>query len=73
MKVCNSLQSGYLCANVSPIVMNMWIFSILVKATLFISKLEGGVETEFGKKSTDIFELSNAFANKIMVHAVHQQ
>ena len=44
-----------------------------VKATLFISKLEGGVETEFGKKSTDIFELSNAFANKIMVHTVHQQ
>ena len=34
---------------------------------------EGGVETEFGKKSTDIFELSNAFANKIMVHTVHQQ
>ena len=44
-----------------------------VKATLFISKLEGGVQTDFGKKSTDIFELSNAFSNKIMVHTVHQQ
>lgn len=47
MKVCNSLQSGYLCANVLPIVMNMWIFSILVKATLFIFNKFIGDEYEY--------------------------
>jgi len=43
------------------------------KVALFISKLEEGAETEFGKDNADIFELSNAIAKKIMAHTVHEQ
>jgi hypothetical protein len=41
-----------------------------VKATLFTS-LEGGIKTDFGKETIDIFEVSNALANKIMMHTTH--
>ena len=43
-----------------------------VKATLFASKLEGGIETDFGKKCTDIFEINNSLANKLLLHTTHQ-
>ena len=43
-----------------------------VKAMLFTSKLVGGVSSDFGKKETDIFEINNSLANKILMHAVHQ-
>ena len=47
-------------------------FSRSVKATLFISKMEGGIESDFGKKNTDIFEINNSLANKILMHTTHQ-
>jgi len=42
-----------------------------VKATLFTSKLVGGVTSDFGKKETDIFEINNCLANKILKHTAH--
>jgi len=42
-----------------------------VKAMLFTSKLVGGISSDFGKE-TDIFEINNSLANKIMKHTVHQ-
>ena len=43
-----------------------------VKAYLFVSKLEGGIQADFGKKNTDIFEINNSLANKILLHTTHQ-
>jgi len=43
-----------------------------VKALLFTSKLVGGVSSDFGKKETDIFEINNCLANKILNHTIHQ-
>ena len=43
-----------------------------VKAMIFTSKLVGGVSSDFGKKETNIFEINNCLANKILKHTVHQ-
>ena len=43
-----------------------------VKCELFTNKLMGGVKTDFGKKTTDIFEINNCLATKILRNAVHQ-
>ena len=45
--------------------------SFTVKATLFISKFEGGLTTDLGKK-TDIFQINNSLGNKILEHIAHQ-
>ena len=37
-----------------------------VKATLFCSKMAGGMGTDFGKKDTNIFEINNSIANRIL-------
>ena len=46
-------------------------FSRTVKSTMFISKIDGRIKTDYGKKDNDIFEINNALANKIMTYAVH--
>ena len=46
--------------------------SFTVQATLFVSKLEGGITNDLGKK-TDIFQISNSLGNKILKHATHQK
>ena len=43
-----------------------------VKATLYCSKMVGGLGTDFGKKDTNIFEINNSVANKILNHTTHQ-
>jgi len=43
-----------------------------VKCELFTSKVVGGISTDFGKKTTDIFEINNSLATKILRHTVHQ-
>ena len=43
-----------------------------VKTTLFISKMEGGLTTDLGKKGTDIFQINNSLGNKILNHTIHQ-
>jgi len=51
-----------------------------VKAWIHVSALKGApnpvfdlkIETEFAKKDTDIFELNNSLASKILLHAHHQ-
>ena len=47
--------------------------SFTVKATLFISKLEGGLSIDLGKKYTDIFQINNSLGNKILKHTAHQK
>ena len=43
-----------------------------VEATVYVSKIQGGITTDFGKKETDIFEINNSLANKTMLHTIHQ-
>ena len=43
-----------------------------VKTTLFISKMEGGITTDLGKKGADIFQINNSLGNKILNHTIHQ-
>merc|ERR1719397_336559 len=42
-----------------------------VGVKLFISKIEGALVTELGKKNTDIFQINNSLGNKILKHAIH--
>ena len=46
--------------------------SLSVKAVFYSSKMTGGLEVDFGKKNTDIFQINNSIANKILKHTIHQ-
>ena len=59
------------------------MLSQTVEATLFVSKIpptpqknnlfqKKGKTIDFGKKETDIFEINNLLANKLMKHTTHQ-
>jgi hypothetical protein len=43
-----------------------------VKATLYCSKMAGGMDIDFDKKTTNIFEINNSIANKTLNHTTHQ-
>ena len=46
--------------------------SLYVKATLYCSKCTGGsMEVDFDKKATNIFEINNSIANKLLKHTMH--
>ena len=42
-----------------------------VEAIFYCSKMVGGMNISFDKK-TDIFQINNSIANKILKHTVHQ-